>query len=185
MKSKERCRGYGKFSYNVFFPLKLLRATGEVGKEVKENCGNIKSLRYLRIFFFSSLWSVFRLWKFDFTFWEWDHRGECWGWCWAEGLLSCQHSSLPNQLIGYVPLEAPRWGWMYSSAGSCHCKHATCVNHIYTPSFRGSPLSSADIALPKQNSPVVSSTSSAALRDTQKLNRPSPVFELITCVCLA
>lgn len=52
MKSKERCRGYGKFSYNVFFPLKLLRATGEVGKEVKENCGNIKSLRYLRIFFF-------------------------------------------------------------------------------------------------------------------------------------
>lgn len=89
VKSKERCWGYGKFSCNVFFPLQLLRATGDVAKAVKENCGNIKSLRYLRIFFFFPLkcfWSV-KIW----FFWgEWDHRGECWGCCWAEGLLAAE-----------------------------------------------------------------------------------------------
>lgn len=46
-----------------------------------------------------------------------------------------------------------------------------CVNRINTPSFRSSPLSSADTALPKHNSLVVGSTSSAALRDTQNVAR--------------
>lgn len=84
--------------------------------------------------------------------------------CWLP-----RNCSNPNQLIGYVPLEASRRGWMYSSVGNCHSNHATCVNHINTPSFKGSPRALQTLLCLSRT--AVGSTSSAALRDTQNIAR--------------
>lgn len=90
MKSKERCWGYGKFSGNIFFPQKFLLARGEVAKEAErmscatENCGNIKSLPYLRIFFFS-LWIAFLLCGSVLLWGIGTAEENAGGCCWAEG----------------------------------------------------------------------------------------------------